>query len=164
MFFICIYMFQNLFDCYRPTLEQGTPSELTAAVLNLPRRDDDWKLAWNSSVKNTFTTKWKISRTAKVAAVAKPIICSTTRVILDMAFKKHKPISFDHISHWFQLKRWPIQTETNITKAGVTNYFFFFKFNHLRLHMLTCSSLKWTIPLNKRLDEIYRTAMRRLLR
>lgn len=26
---------------YRPILEQGMPSELTAAVLNLPRREDD---------------------------------------------------------------------------------------------------------------------------
>ena len=55
---------------YRPIVEQGTPSELTAAVLNLPRREGDGGV--NGTSGSTPVPK-------KVNAIAKPTAQINTR-------------------------------------------------------------------------------------
>ncbi len=73
---------------YRPIVEQGVPSELTAAVLNLPRREGDGGANGASGSTPALT---KVNASAKPTAQIKPTAAAAISItFLDGLFKKKK--------------------------------------------------------------------------
>jgi hypothetical protein len=57
------FVSNSKFKIYRPICEQGMPSELTAAVLNLPRREGDGGEKGSSASANLNLFKHKVQTT-----------------------------------------------------------------------------------------------------
>lgn len=73
---------------YRPIVEQGVPSELTAAVLNLPRREGDGGANGASGSTPALT---KVNASAKPTAQINPTAAAAISItFLDGLFKKKK--------------------------------------------------------------------------